>query len=131
VRLKLLLPTQVLIDEEATKVIAEAENGFFCLLPRHVDFVAALAPGMLSFVSAEGQEEFLAVDEGILVKCGSEVLVSTQHAVRGPDLGQLRQMVEEQFETLDERERMTRSALAQLEASFVRRFINMEERLHV
>jgi F-type H+-transporting ATPase subunit epsilon len=130
-KLKLLLPTEVLIDREVTKVIAEAENGFFCLLPRHVDFAAALVPGLLAFVPEEGQEEYAAVDEGILVKCGPEVLVSTQNAVLGPDLGQLRRMVEEQFQLLDERERMTRSALAQLEANFVRRFIDLEHRLHV
>jgi F-type H+-transporting ATPase subunit epsilon len=40
-------------------------------------------------------------------------------------------MVEEQFQLLDERERMTRSALAKLEANFVRRFIDLEDRLHV
>lgn len=130
-RLKVLLPTHVLIDQAVTKVIAEAENGFFCLLPRHVDFVTALAPGMLSFISAEDEEEFLAVDEGILVKCGPEVLVSTRNAVAGPDLGALRQTIAEQFRLLDEREKMTRSALAKLEADFVRRFINLEKHMYV
>jgi ATP synthase protein I len=77
-RLKVLLPTEVLLNEAVTKVIAEAENGSFCLLPRHIDFVAALVPGLLSFTIDEGHEEFLAIDEGILVKCGAEVLVSTK-----------------------------------------------------
>jgi F-type H+-transporting ATPase subunit epsilon len=92
--LKVLLPTGVLIEEEVTKVIAEAHNGFFCLLPKHVDFAAAIVPGILSFETAGGREEFLAVDQGILIKCGQEVLVSTRNAVRGPDLGQLRRTVE-------------------------------------
>jgi F-type H+-transporting ATPase subunit epsilon len=126
-RLKVLLPTEVLVDAAVTKVIAEAENGSFCLLPRHIDFVAALVPGLFSFVSTEGREEFLAVDEGILVKCGSQVMVSTRNAVIGPDLGTLKQMVEDQFRILDERERMARSAVVKLEADFVRRFIEMEK----
>lgn len=126
-KLKILLPTEILLDEEVIKVYAEAENGSFCLLPRHIDFVAALVPGLLSFVTGAGQETFLAVDEGILVKCGQEVFVSTNHAVRGTDLGDLKQTVEEKFRVLDEREKQTRYATAKLEANFVRRFIKLED----
>lgn len=126
-RLKVLLPTEVLIDETVKKVIAEAGNGSFCLLPKHIDFVAALVPGLLSFVSDEDEEIFLAVDEGILVKCGLRVNVSTRNAVLGPDLGTLKQTIEEQFRALDDRERLARSAIVRLEADFVRRFIEMEK----
>ena len=51
-KLMVLLPTEVLIDEEARKITAEAQNGSFCLLPRHIDFVTALVPGILSFEDA-------------------------------------------------------------------------------
>ncbi len=124
-KLKVLLPTTIFLDEEVTKVIAEAENGSFCLLPRHIDFVTALVPGILSFESAHGQEEFLAVDEGILVKRGEDVLVSTKNAIRGADLKVLQQTVEKQFLFLDDREKMTRSALAKLEANIVRLFVEL------
>lgn len=124
-RLKVLLPSRVLVDEEVTKVIAEGGNGFFCLLPRHVDWLAALVPGLFLFVTQEGKEEFMAVDEGILVKRGDEVLVSTRNATLGPDLGMLQRTVEEEYRLLDERERMMNSALAKLEADLVRRFIEL------
>ncbi len=124
-QLKVLLPTEVLIDEIASKITAEAENGSFCLLPNHVDFVAGLVPGLLLFESNQGEEIFLAVDEGILVKCGSEVLVSVRNAIRGTDLETLKNTVEEEFQSLDEREMMTRNALAKLEASFVRGFLEV------
>ena len=113
-RLKVLLPTEVLIDTEVTKVIAEAENGAFCLLPRHIDVVAALVPGLLSYVPPDGGESFVAVDEGMLVKCGPEVLVSTRQAVRGADLGQLKQTVEAQFRRVDERGAMARGISQEL-----------------
>jgi F-type H+-transporting ATPase subunit epsilon len=122
-RLKVLLPTEVLLDAEVSKVIAEAENGVFCLLPRHIDFVTALVPGLLSFTRSEEDEEFLAVADGMLVKCGDEVLVSTRTAVYGPELGVLRQTVEEQFRHLDEQEKQARAAAARLEADLVRRFM--------
>ncbi len=125
-KLRVLLPIEVLIEEDATKVIAEAHNGFFCLLPRHVDFIAALVPGILSFETTGGREEFLAVDEGILIKCGQEVTVSTRNAMRGPDLGQLKRTVVERFKALDEREKTARSAMARIEAGFVRRFLEIQ-----
>lgn len=126
-KLKVLLPSEVLIDEKVTKVVAEAENGSFCLLPRHVDFLAALVPGLLSFVSPQGAEEFLAIDEGILIKCGPEVVVSTRNAVRGPDLGMLEQTIEERFQHLNDLEKTARSAFAKLEANFIRRFMDLEK----
>jgi F-type H+-transporting ATPase subunit epsilon len=124
-RLKVLLPNEVLVDEEVQKVIAEAENGSFCLLPRHVDFVATLVPGLLSFEDGGG-EVFVAVDEGVLVKFGETVLVSTRNAVRGTRLGELRETIETQFKTLDDRERKSRSAMAKIEAGFVRRFLEIQ-----
>ena len=121
-KLKVLIPTEVLIDRLVTKVIAEAENGHFCLLPNHIDFVAALVPGILSFTSDKGSEVFVAVDEGIIVKSGKEVLVSTRNAIEGNDLETLKQTVAEQFQVLDEKEKLTRSALAQFEANMMRHF---------
>ncbi len=125
--LKVLVPNEVYLNREVTKVIAEAENGHFCLLPRHVDFVATLVPGLLAF-EADGEERFVAIDEGALVKCGSEVLVSTRSAVGGGDLGELQRIVQEQFQVVDERERLARSATARLEAGLVRRFMDFDKR---
>lgn len=125
--LKVLLPSEVLVDTAVSKVIAEAENGSFCLLPRHIDFVTALVPGLLIFTSLEGQEHFLAVDEGILVKCGAEVLVSTLQAVQGADLGTLRQTIEAHFRRLDEHEKLARTAFTRLETALVRRFLEVQE----
>ena len=125
-RLKVLLPMKVFIDRDVNKVIAEAGNGHFCILPKHIDFVAALVPGILSF-EQDGEEEFLAIDEGILVKCGSLVRVSTRRAVRSKDLGTLKRTLEEEFRILDEREKKTRSILAKLELDFARHFLKLRE----
>lgn len=124
--LKILLPAEIFLSEEVTKIVAEAENGFFCLLPQHVDFTAALVPGVFSF-TAGGGETHLAIDGGTLVKRGSDVLVSTRNAVRGPELGTLRDVVIKQFEEIDEREKKARSAAAKLEVDLLRRFMELKE----
>lgn len=125
-RLKVMLPMKVLIDQEVDKVIAEAENGHFCILPKHIDFVAALVPGILSFETGK-EEEFLAVDGGILVKRSGEIVVSTRKAVRSKNLGKLKQTLEEEFRVLDDREKKTRSILSKLESDFTRRFLKLRE----
>jgi F-type H+-transporting ATPase subunit epsilon len=127
-RLKILLPTEVLLDEEVGKVTAEAQNGLFCLLPAHIDFVTALVPGLLSFESKEGEEVFVAVDEGVLVKEGQNVWVSTRNAMRGTELGRLRKTIEDTFKVLDDREKTARSAMAKIEVGFVRRFLEIQRR---
>lgn len=119
-RLKLLAPTRVVVDEEVHKIVAEGEHGSFCLLPRHVDLLASLVPGLLAFVDHTGSERFAAVDEGLLVKCGESVVVATRQAVRGDDLEALRRRVRDEFAQLDERERAAQVASSRLEASFWR-----------
>lgn len=128
-QLKVLLPTEVLLDEPVNKIVAEAQNGSFGILPRHIDFVAALVPGVLVYVDAAGAERFLGIDEGTLVKCASDVMVSSRNAVVGDDLESLRDVVREKFIELDEKERSARSALGRLEAGVVRRFVELRERI--
>ncbi len=123
--LKVLIPTKIFIDQVVTKVIAEAENGSFCLLPHHIDFLTALVPGILTFITESGQEMFLAIDEGILVKQGDMVFVSTLHAIQDDNLATLKQTVEKEFQVLNEQERLTRSALAKFEISIMRHFQNL------
>ncbi|GAH09245.1 unnamed protein product, partial [marine sediment metagenome] len=45
---------------EVKKVVAEAENGWFCLLPKHVDFTTSLTPGILMLTTPEGKDILLA-----------------------------------------------------------------------
>lgn len=122
-QLKVLTPTDILVDEPVKKIIAEALNGSFCLLPRHIDFVTALVPGLLIFSDTTGQENYLALDEGLLVKQGSLVRISSRRAVQGDDLAVLRATVVAEFNQLDDKEKKLRSSLARLEVDVMRHFI--------
>jgi F-type H+-transporting ATPase subunit epsilon len=127
-RLRILLPSMVLADTPARKVTAEGLHGSFTILPRHVDVLAALAPGLLAYEPVDGGEAFAAVDGGLLVKHGEDVLISTARAVVGDDLGTLRQTVDREFLAVDDRERATRGVMARLEADFIRRFLELGDR---
>jgi F-type H+-transporting ATPase subunit epsilon len=120
--LKVLLPFKIFTEKTGvSRIVAETREGSFGLLPHRLDCVAALAPGILVFETEAEGEVCIAVNEGILVKTGADVLVSVRNAIGGGDLGQLREMVEQEFLILDEHEQSVRSVLAKMESNFIRR----------
>ncbi len=121
--LKILLPYKIYAEKTGvSRIVAESRAGSFGLLPHRLDCVAALAPGILVFETEADGEVYIAVDEGVLVKSGADVLVSVRNAIGGTDLGKLREAVEQEFLDLDEQEQSVRSVLVKLESGFVRRF---------
>jgi F-type H+-transporting ATPase subunit epsilon len=125
---KVLLPFQVFAEKVGvTRIVAETRHGSFGLLPHRLDCVAALEPGILTYETDADGEVFVAVDEGVLVKSGQEVLVSVRRATSGTDLGHLRELVEQEFLAVDERDRGVRSVMASLEAGFVRRLATFQD----
>jgi F-type H+-transporting ATPase subunit epsilon len=126
-RLRVLLPYQVLLDQAGvSSMVAETRAGSLGLLPQRLDCVAALEAGILSYTTAAEGEVYMAVDEGILVKTGLDVMVSVRNAQSGADLGKLEAAVRDQFLNLDERERKVRTVLAKLESGFIRRFTGLK-----
>jgi F-type H+-transporting ATPase subunit epsilon len=120
--LKLLLPFGVFADQSGVaRIVAQTRAGSFGLLPQRLDCVASLVPGILVYQCEGQQETYVAVDEGVLVKTGPEVLISVRRAVAGSDLGQLRSEVARQFLELDAQERSLRSSLVKIESNLVSR----------
>lgn len=125
--LKILLPFGIFADQSSvSRIVAETRDGSFGLLPRRRDCVAALEPGILIYETDDGSESFVAIDAGILVKAGRDVLVSGRQALGGADLGQLRETVERDFLTVDEDTQSVRSVMAKLESGFLRRFTTFQ-----
>jgi F-type H+-transporting ATPase subunit epsilon len=126
--LKILLPFHIFAEKtEVSRIVAETGEGSFGLLPHRLDCVAALAPGILTYETAADGEVFVAVDEGVLVKTGPDVLVSVRRALGGKDLGQLREAVTKEFLTLDENEQGIRTVMAKLETGFLRRLATFHD----
>jgi F-type H+-transporting ATPase subunit epsilon len=125
--LKILLPFQIFAEQTGvTRIVAETREGSFGLLPHRLDCVAALVPGILIYQPESGGEVLVAVDEGVLVKTGADVLVSVRRAIGGTNLEQLHAAVEKEFLTLDENEQSVRTAVAKLETGFLRRFATLQ-----
>ncbi len=126
-RLRIVLPDRIRLDVEVRRIVAEAPDGSFGLLPNHIDFVSALAPGILVYEDSAGRERYAGIQAGTLVKIGDEVRIATANAVLGDDLEILQRRARTVFREAEERERAARSALARLEAQMVRRFLELEQ----
>jgi F-type H+-transporting ATPase subunit epsilon len=126
--LKVLLPFKIFADKPGvSRIVAETSKGSFGLLPHRLDCVAALTPGILIYQTEAEGEVYVAVDQGVLVKTGLDVLVSVRNAIAGTDLGELREAVDLKFLKLDERERNVRSVLAKMESSLIRRMMTFSD----
>ena len=120
--LKVLLPFKIFADRnDVLRIVAVTDEGAFGLLPRRLDCVASLSAGILVYETAAEGEVYIAVDEGVLVKTGSDVRVSIRNAIGGMSLDKLRAAVEAEFEHLDAQEQKVRSVLAKMESGFIRR----------
>jgi F-type H+-transporting ATPase subunit epsilon len=125
--LKILLPFQVFAQKIGVlRIVAESLEGSFGLLPNRLDCAAALVPGIFMYETAADGVIFLAVDQGVLVKCGSEVLVSVRRAIGGRDLAALHAAVTQKFLLVDQRERDVRSAVSKMEGSLMGRLAEFQ-----
>ena len=127
--LKVITPERACFDKPVRRIVTEAPDGYFGMLPHHIDFVTQLVPGILVAETEEGTERFIAVNSGTLVKCGEVVTAAVLGAIEGDDLESLRRRVEADFLRQDEQERRARSAMARLEATMIRRFRDLEGKI--
>ena len=121
--LRVLLPFAVFAEKsDVLRLVAETSEGSFGVLPRRLDCVAALTPGLLVYETVSEGEVYVAVDQGVLIKTGRDVVVSARRALGGADLERLRASIEEEFLAVDEHEQRARAIMAKLETRFLRRF---------
>jgi F-type H+-transporting ATPase subunit epsilon len=127
--LKILLPFRVFAEKTGvSRLVVETHEGSYGLLPHRLDCVTGLAAGILVYQVGSAPESYVAVDEGVMIKVGSSVLVSVRRAMEGKDLGRLRETVEREFLTLTEDDRNLRTVLTRLEAGFARGFTSLQRR---
>ena len=124
-QLSILLPFRLFATvDDVTRIVVPTRTGSFGLLPHRLDCAATLVAGLLSYSTPSG-ETHLAIDDGVLVKTGAEVLVCVRHAIGGAGLGDIGHVVAQELLRLDEQERTDRTTLARLETGLVRRFLEL------
>ena len=120
-KLKVILPSKILLHTEVGKVIIEGEEGSRGILPNHIDVAVSITPGIMSYFES-GSEKFIAHDEGMFIKQGDELRFSTRQAVKGNKLGELKKVLRDEIESLSEIEKKSRSAVTMLESNLIEKF---------
>ena len=124
--LKVLLPFRIFLNlERVSRIVAETREGSFGLLPHRLDCVAALVPGILAYTLGD-DTTYLAVDQGVLVKSGADVMVSVRQAIQGTALSELHETVKREYLSLDRQERDVRAAVARMESALLGRFAEFQ-----
>lgn len=120
--LKILLPFKVFADiKNVSSIVMETSEGSYGLLPQRLDCVAALVPGIFTY-ETDGTSHYVAVDNGVMVKAGAQVLVSVRNAFGGADLGKLGDLVKKDFKSEDENQKQVNTVIAKLERGFIYSF---------
>jgi F-type H+-transporting ATPase subunit epsilon len=121
--LKILLPFKVFADiKNVSQVVIETSEGSYGLLPQRLDCVAALVPGIFTYETEKSGFQYVAVDTGIMIKAGEQVLVSVRNAVGGADLGKLGDLVKKNFKKQDADVKEANTVVAKLERGFIYSF---------
>lgn len=113
-QLSVYSPTGIVLEGHVDKIDIEAIDGFYTLLPKHTDFVTALTAGITTCHS-NGKITYIAVNEGVLIKRGKTVRLSTRQAILGDDLTTLTHTIETDFKQMQQQRKEATTTLSRLE----------------
>lgn len=117
------MPSRIFLEQkDVVKIVAESTRGSFGILPNRLDCIAYLVPGIFLYELAGGEEFYIAVDCGFLVKDGDRVSVSVHNAIGDVPLADLQSVVDEQLKSLDEQEMALRNSISLLQSSMIGSF---------
>lgn len=123
-RLRIVTPLAVVIDEDALSVRAEDATGSFGILPGHADFLTSLALSVVEWTRADGTRHYCAVRRGMFsVSGGADIAVATREAVPSDHLAALGETVLARFHADIERDRSERFESTQLQLDAIRRIV--------
>lgn len=120
--LRILLPFCIFTEKTGvSRIIAETIAGSLGIFPHRLDCVSALYPGILVYEIGTEGETYLAIDKGLLIKNGFDVLITVRNAVRATNLEQLYETVENDFMVLNESQKRAREVMSKIEKAFIQR----------
>lgn len=125
-QLKLYNPSKLIIGVETNKIVAEDNNGSFCLLPKHIDCVRILKPCILTY-QEDNNQKYIGIDEGILIKCKKDVYICVKNAISGVELGKMKEVLEDKLKNIIENDKKTRELLNEIEIGFVKKYVETKK----
>lgn len=123
-RLQIVTPLSVVVDEDIDSLRAEDASGSFGILPGHAPFLTALAVSIVSWRRNE-KERFCAVRGGVITVGGDVgIAIATREAVAGDDLATLDTDVLARYLSDADEERTEHVETVRLQLNAIRRIIS-------
>jgi F-type H+-transporting ATPase subunit epsilon len=121
-RLRIVTPLSILLDQDIDSLRAEDASGSFGILSHHAPFLTALSVSILSWRQGEA-EGFCALRGGVMV-VGKTTQIATPEAVLGDNLDTLDAEVLTRFRAEAEAERVEHVETLRLQLTAMRRIIS-------
>jgi F-type H+-transporting ATPase subunit epsilon len=121
-RLRIVTPLSILLDQDIDSLRAEDASGSFGILSHHAPFLIALSISILSWRQGP-TEGFCALRGGVMV-VGKTTQIATPEAVLGDDLATLDTQVLTRFRTEAEAERVEHVEALRLQMTAIRQMIS-------
>ena len=123
-RLRIITPLSVVVDEDIDGLRAEDASGSFGILNGHAPFVTALAVSLVSWRTAD-REQFCALRGGVMtVSDASDIHIATREAVTGDDLATLDSDVLARFQSDADAQRTEHVEAMRLQFNAIRHMVS-------
>jgi F-type H+-transporting ATPase subunit epsilon len=121
VRLFVITPTEIAVDQETNYVRAEDSSGAFGIAPGHADLLTTLEICVVRWRDQKNAEHYVAVRGGVLrVSAGRVVQIATREAIVSDDLERLRDQILAAMRKTLEAELSARAGALRLEHAAIR-----------
>ena len=125
-RLRVAVPTRVILDREVAYVQAEDPTGRFGILPGHEQYLTALVPSILVYRHSGG-ESYIAVRHGVLRVTRDSVEIAVRDAHVSGNLAELRDEVRAARQGATQRSYRSARSLYQMQMAAWRRLMEYED----
>lgn len=123
-KLKIVTPLAVVVNEDIDSLRAEDASGSFGILEGHAPFLTSLAISIVSWRKAD-HETFCAVRGGVMTVSGAtEIAIASREAVPGDDITTLDTDVLARFHADMDAERVEHVETVRLQLHAIRRMIS-------
>lgn len=119
ITLEIVTPEGKAYSEEVQMVTLPAVDGQIGILPQHVRLMTQLVPGEM-IVHKNGQDNFLAVGEGLIEVTGDHVAIVTDMAIRVEAIDEARAEEARERAAARLREKLSSEEVASVNASLAR-----------
>ncbi len=107
---------------------AEDRSGSFGILPRHIEFLTILEPS-IAIAVIEDKEHYYAFNSGVLSFKNNALTITAKEFVQSDNISKLLEMIKHTFKEQEEKERLFRDSIENLQKAFIKKLIDMERDL--